>query len=134
MQKSAKTCSFLPPFLTQKQISPIKTHFLLPPTTPIFKISLKNPYFPLFFDFFSLLSSPFCSRLVPFGTRYKTALICVNQCLIALCLWVFVANNPYMICIPVEILWLISGEIKVSGNSWRRQLQFLQQRGLHPPV
>ena len=55
MQKSTKKCSFLPSFFAQKQISPIKSLFLLPPTTPIFKISLKNPLFPNFFLFFCSL-------------------------------------------------------------------------------
>jgi len=45
VQKSAKKHSFLPPFLAQKQISPIKSPFLPPPTAPFFKISLKNPIF-----------------------------------------------------------------------------------------
>jgi hypothetical protein len=45
VQKSAKKRSFLPSFLAQKQIGPIKSHFILPPTTPFFKISLKNPIF-----------------------------------------------------------------------------------------
>ena len=52
VQKSANFCSFLPSFFDQKQISPIKSHFLLPSTIPFFKISLKNPYFPLFSNFF----------------------------------------------------------------------------------
>jgi len=52
MQKNAKKCKFLPPFLAQKQISPIKSPFLLLPTTPIFKISLKNPCFLDFLSFF----------------------------------------------------------------------------------
>ena len=45
VQKSAKTRSFLPSFLAQNQISPIKSPFLPPPTAPFFKISLKNPIF-----------------------------------------------------------------------------------------
>ncbi|MCX5637441.1 MAG: hypothetical protein NTX52_07080, partial [Planctomycetota bacterium] len=60
LQKDAKRRSFLtkkrkkrqfsPSFSAQKQISPIKSHLLLSPTTPFFKISLKNT---LFFDFLS---------------------------------------------------------------------------------
>jgi hypothetical protein len=59
VQKSAKKHSFLPSFLAKKHISPIKSHFLLPQTTPFLKISLKNPYFHLFSDFFSLFLPPF---------------------------------------------------------------------------
>ena len=60
IQKSANFCSFLPSFFAQKQISPIKSSFLLPPTTPFFKISLKNPDFLIFYPFSSLLPSVFC--------------------------------------------------------------------------
>jgi len=54
IQKSANFCSFSPSFFTQKQISPIKSHFLLPPTTLLFRKTVKNPYFPTFFSFFVL--------------------------------------------------------------------------------
>jgi len=50
-------------FSRQKRICPIKSHFLLPPTTPFFKISLKNFYFHLFSDFFSLFSTCFSCLL-----------------------------------------------------------------------
>jgi len=53
VQKSAKKRSFLPPFLAQKQISPIKSHFMLSQTTLFFKISLKNLCFPDFLSFFT---------------------------------------------------------------------------------
>jgi hypothetical protein len=66
VQKSANFCSFLPSFLAQKRISPIKSHFLLPPATPFFKKTLKKPYFRLFSDFFYLFSSPFSFCLLTF--------------------------------------------------------------------
>jgi hypothetical protein len=53
VQKSANFCSFLPSFLAQKHISPIKSRFLLSTTTPFFKKTLKNPYFPFFYSFLS---------------------------------------------------------------------------------
>jgi hypothetical protein len=48
--------TFLPPFLAQKCNSPIILFFPIAPTTPISKISPKNPIFRLFSDYFSLLS------------------------------------------------------------------------------
>jgi len=64
MQKSAKKRSFLPSFLAQKRISPIKSPFLLPLTTPFFKISLKNPYFLDFLSFFVPFFFCFLSSIV----------------------------------------------------------------------
>jgi len=53
VQKSAKKCSFLPSFLAQKQMSPIKSPLLPPPSTPFFEISVKNPCFLDFLSFFT---------------------------------------------------------------------------------
>jgi len=64
-QKSAKKHSFLPSFLAQKQICPIKSLLSLLPATPIFKISLKISYFPTFFSFFCSLF-PFAFFLLTF--------------------------------------------------------------------
>jgi hypothetical protein len=61
-QKSTKKRSFLPSFFDEKQISPITSTFLPSPTTPFFKISLKNPHFLDFLSFFH----PFLFRLFTF--------------------------------------------------------------------
>jgi hypothetical protein len=57
MQKNANFCSFLPSFFAQKRTSPIKSRFLLPPTTLFFKKTVKNPIFVKNPDNFS---SQFC--------------------------------------------------------------------------
>jgi len=68
VQKSANFCQFLPSFLAQKQISPIKSHFLLPPTTPFFKKTLKKPLFPNFSNLRQKDSIVFAVELGAFRT------------------------------------------------------------------